>query len=88
MGDATTLLFGLDRFRVVSVAQREEDGEGGREVVVEEVEGEQCAGSRTYRTDRDRCTSGGISVGGRADSGPADGARSLRSAGRSGRVSG
>ncbi len=42
MGDATTLLFGLDGFRVVSVAQREEDGEGGREVVVEGVEDEQA----------------------------------------------
>ncbi len=65
MGDATTLLFGLDGFRIVSVAQREEHGEGGREVVVEGVEGEQacrtagccqersmlvgCGGSRTCR---------------------------------------
>ncbi len=42
MGDATTLLFGLDGFRVVSVAQREEHGEGGREVVVEGVQAEQA----------------------------------------------
>ncbi len=31
MGDATTLLFGLDGFRVVSVVQREEHDEGGRD---------------------------------------------------------
>ncbi len=46
MGDATTLLFGLDGFRVVSVTRAHEDGGehggGGREVVVEGVEKEQA----------------------------------------------
>lgn len=46
MGDATTLLFGLDGFRVVSVTRSQDDaaelGEGGREVVVEGVEDEQA----------------------------------------------
>ena len=37
MGEATTLLFGLDGFRVVSVAQQHEHEVGGREVVVEGV---------------------------------------------------
>ena len=41
MGDATTLLFGLDGFRVVSVAQQHESEVEGREVVVEGVEDEQ-----------------------------------------------
>ena len=41
MGDATTLLFGLDGFRVVSVAQQQEHEVDGREVVVEGVEDEQ-----------------------------------------------
>jgi len=50
MGDATTLLFGLDRFRVVSVTgehQQDERQDGQREgdvreVVVEGVEAEQA----------------------------------------------
>ena len=42
MGDATTLLFGLDGFRVVSVAQQLEHDVEGREVVVEGVVGEQA----------------------------------------------
>ena len=42
MGDATTLLFGLDGFRVVSVAQQHEHEVEGREVVVEGVGGEQA----------------------------------------------
>ena len=41
MGDATTLLFGLEGFRVVSVARQQEHEVGGREVVVEGVEDEQ-----------------------------------------------
>ena len=46
MGDATTLLFGLDGFRVVSVTRVHDDGdehvEGGRRVVVEGVEDERA----------------------------------------------
>jgi len=42
MGDATTLLFGLDGFRVVSVTHAQEHAEGGREVVVEGVQSEQA----------------------------------------------
>ncbi len=42
MGDATTLLFGLDGFRVVSVAQQHEYEGDGREVVVEGVEDQQA----------------------------------------------
>ena len=46
MGDATTLLFGLDGFRVVSVTHAQHNaaghGEGGREVVVEGVRHEQA----------------------------------------------
>ena len=41
MGDATTLLFGLDGFRVVSVSEQHEHGSTARQVVVEGVEGEQ-----------------------------------------------
>ena len=39
MGDATTLLFGLDGFRVVSVTRTQEHG---REVVVEGVDSQQA----------------------------------------------
>ena len=41
MGDATTLLFGLDGFRVVSVSEDDEHGARGRRVVIEGVEDEQ-----------------------------------------------
>ncbi len=42
MGDATTLLFGLDGFRVVSVSSRQDDGQDlERHVVVEGLQGEQ-----------------------------------------------
>ena len=42
MGDATTLLFGLDGFRVVSVSEDDEHADDGRRVVVEGVEDEQA----------------------------------------------
>ena len=43
MGDATTLLFGLDGFRVVSVSGKCEDSQDlERHVVVEGLEGEQA----------------------------------------------
>ncbi len=43
MGDATTLLFGLDGFRVVSVSGKQQDGsELERHVVVEGVDAEQA----------------------------------------------
>ncbi len=43
MGDATTLLFGLDGFRVVSVSSWQEEGQDlERHVVVEGFEGEQA----------------------------------------------
>ncbi len=43
MGDATTLLFGLDGFRVVSVSGEQQDGQDlERHVVVEGLVGEQA----------------------------------------------
>ena len=52
MGDATTLLFGLDGFRVVSVSEQHEHGEGGRQVVVEGVEDQQACPDCGVLSDR------------------------------------
>jgi len=60
MGDATTLLFGLEGFRVVSVScehEHDEKHDDVRQVVVEGVEDEQaCRVNRAAKLSRDRST--------------------------------